>query len=351
MVRVSVPSHRPRVFPAPLPGASVETLESRALEGNPLGDPATRSVAVYRPPSGSTEGLPLLVFLPGFARGGAHLALRPSYLGETEFGLFDRLVRAGACPEAVLVAPDCLTTLGGSQYVNSTSTGRYADFVVNEVVPWARERYRTRATGILGQSSGGFGALHLSMLNPGVFSAVGSSAGDIAFDLLFPPDIPRAVRAFREFGGPEAFLDRLFREPWLLKGPADPSGSALLLLAMSACYSSRNDGSGAFDVPFDPETGGIDPPVWDRWLAYDPLVRLERDEERASLARLRRLHLTASSGDEWFLDVAARRFAHRLEEHGVPVVYDELPGGHFDKRPRFEKLFASLVRALSTDER
>ncbi len=324
----------------------LETIESHVLENNPLGDPSRRQVAVYLPPGGPTEGGPLLVHLPGFAGAGPHEADPPPFLGENLFGLFDRLVRTGASAPAVLISPDCLTALGGSQYVNSTSTGRYADYVVDEILPWAQERFHTGPVGILGQSSGGFGALHLAMERPGTFDAVGSSAGDMAFDLLFLPEIPRAVRAYRQYGGPEGFLDRLFAEPGVLKGPTDPSGSALLLLAMGACYSPRSAAPPEFDLPFDPETGELLLEVWSRWKAFDPLDRVDGAEPREALRRLRRLHLTASSQDEWFLDIALRQFVGKLEQHQIPVVHDELAGGHFDKRPRFERLFPSLVGAL-----
>ena len=324
----------------------VETIDSACLRDNPLGDPSTRALGVYLPPSGQFEGKPLLLLLPGFAGEGSHLAQRPAYLGENEFGLFDRLVRTGACPEAVLVAPDCLTTLGGSQYVNSAATGRYADFVVQEVLGWAKDRFRPGRVGILGQSSGGFGALHLAIEYPGTFSAVGSSAGDLAFDLTYRSDVVRAVRAYERHGGPDAMLRKLFEQPWLLKGPFDPVGAGLIMIAMSACYSPRDDGSGDFDLPFDPRTGELETSTWARWMSFDPLVRIDSDDASRALRSLRRLHLTASSEDEWFLDVAARRFAGRLAMHGIPVTYEEFPGGHFEKRPRYEALFPSLVGAL-----
>lgn len=334
----------------PLTSARIETLESRVLEGNPLGDPARREVAVYVPPSGHTEGLPLLLHLPGFAGSGAREAQRARFLDENLFDLFDRLVRSGACPEAVLVAPDCRTMLGGSQYVNSPATGRYADFVTDEVVPWAQESFRTGAVGVLGQSSGGFGALHLATERPGLFAAVGSSSGDMAFDLVFLPEVPRAVRAYREHGGPEAFLSWLLEQPGRLGPPTDPSASALLLLAMGACYSPRQGMPTEVDLPFDTATGELVEPVWRRWLAFDPVERLHREGARDALRGLRRLHLTASSRDEWFADLGVHRFVRRLKHHRIPVVHDVLPGGHFDKRARFERLFPSLVGALTSSD-
>ncbi|MGA7923468.1 MAG: alpha/beta hydrolase-fold protein [Thermoplasmata archaeon] len=322
-------------------------LESRVLAGNPLGDPATRQLAVYRPPSGVTEGKPLLLHLPGFTGAGWLEAQRERMYSESLFRVFDRLVTSGRCGEAVLIAPDCATLLGGSQYVNSSATGRYEDYVMDEVLPWAKETLHTGPTGILGQSSGGFGALHLAMNHPDQFQAVGSSAGDMAFDLCFLLEIPRAVRRIREAGGPEELLGRLIEEPGLLRSPTDPTVSALILLAMGACYSPRSGEGAAFDLPFDVDTGEIVLEIWERWLRFDPVTRLKEESTQAALRRLRSVHVTASRADEWYLDLAARRFARVASMHGVPVIHEEFEGGHFDRSPRFEALFRRMVEALT----
>lgn len=347
MVRLEArPGQLPR-FPEVVAGATVERFESHVLADNPLGDPSQRGVVVYRPPSGVTDGAPLVLLLGGFGSTGTHQGDRPGFLGETELGLFDRLVRTGVVPEATLLVPDCLTSLGGSQYVNSSATGRYADFLLQELLPWARETFRSRSVGVVGQSSGGFGALHLALESPGTFAAIGVSAGDVAFDLTIRPDIPKAVRTYRKFGGPERFLRQLSAEPWTFRSPTDPSGAALLMLALGACYSPRPGRGAEFDLPFDLETGELLAPVWKRWLSFDPLVRIEEEAARAALRRAGRVYLTASSDDEWFLDLAARRFVARAAHHGLSIGYDEFPGGHFDKRPRFEAVFRSVVPALT----
>jgi Putative esterase len=321
------------------------------LRDNPLGDPCVRDVAVYTPPSGRTEGLPLLVQLAGFTGAGWVELQREVPFHETLFQVFDRLVRTGACPEAVLISPDALTTLGGSQYVNSSATGPYADYVVREIVPWAQARFRTGATGVLGQSSGGFGSLHLVAEHPGVFEAVASSAGDMAFDLTYTSDLLKAARELRGYDSVEAFLGRFFEDPSIMKGPGDPVGSTLNALAMSACYSPRPGEPGTFDLPIDIQTAEIDPKVWGRWLAFDPVERLHEERTVASLRRLRSIHLTASRSDEWFLDLSARRWVCRARTLGLEVQHDEFDGGHFDRVPRFEAMYTRMTRTLSETKR
>lgn len=321
------------------------------MRDNPWGDPFVRDVACYLPPSGTTDGLPLLVLLSGFTGAGWIELERTHPFQDGLIQLFDRLVRTGACPEAVIVAPDCLTSLGGSQYVNSTATGPYADYVVREVVPWAHERFRTGRTGVLGQSSGGFGALHLGMEFPDSFEAVGSSAGDMAFEYSYLSDFPRVFRALRAAGGPERWLESFFTDPTQIRGPGDISGTVLELLAMASCYSPTTGSPGSFDLPFDTDSGELLPEVWSRWLAFDPVRRLATPSARTALQRMRSVHVTGSDSDEFFLDVGARIFAAEAARWNVSVVHEEFAGGHFVRAPRFHALFIRMVTALVAADR
>ncbi len=150
MTRVPATAPQGRVFRAAWEEqASLVRLDSSALRGNPLGDPTERDLAILRPPSGRTEGLPLVLYLPGFTGSGWQEAQREGYLGEGVFRLFFGMMERGECPEAVVVAPDALTRLGGSQYVNSSATGSYATYVSEEIVPWARREFGTSHTGVL----------------------------------------------------------------------------------------------------------------------------------------------------------------------------------------------------------
>jgi hypothetical protein len=345
--RVPSGPRRSRSFP---PGfgerAEVVELDSRVLEGNPLGDPVRRAVAVLRPPSGTTEGSPLLLLLPGFAGAGPNELRRVGPFEENLFQLFDRLQRTGACGPATLIAPDCTTALGGNQYVNSSAVGRYDDYVVQELLPWARDRYRPGRVGVLGQSSGGFGALHLAFEHPGAFDAVGSSAGDMGFEYCALPELARACREYRRHGGPERFLAQLFEDPAVLQGPTSGAGAALITAASGASYSPLDDEPGAFELPCDWETSEFLPRVWARWKRFDPIARIAEADGAAALRRLRLLHVTGSTGDEWLLDQGARWFAALARRAGIPIVHEELEGGHFARNPRFTTLFSRMVAAL-----
>jgi len=346
-LRVPVAKKTERSFVRPLGSrAEVVELESAVLADNPLRDPARRRVAVLKPPSGKTEGSPLLLLLPGYLGAGPNEMARSAPFEENLFELIDRLERTGACGEATVLSPDCTTALGGNQYVNSSAMGRYDDYLVKELLPWAKERYRTGALGVLGQSSGGFGALHLAFEHPGLFEAVGSSAGDMGFEYCYLPDFPKACREYQQRGGPEAFLAKLFEDPSVLKGPTHPSGAALITLGMSASYSPVDRDPGAFELPFDWTTSELDLRVWQRWKAFDPVVRASTPEGAAALRRLKLLMVTGSTSDEWMLDEGARWFASVARRSALPVVHEEFEGGHFVRIPRFTALYTRMVQVL-----
>src|ERR1051326_4858670 len=135
-------------------------IQSAVLENNPLGDATTRIIDVYVPAGHDGHGLPLLVDLVGFTAGGpAHTNWRNFTENIPEQA--DRLIASGAMPPAVIAFPDCFTKLGGNQYINSAGIGRWADFLLQEAVPFVEQQFGCGGAGPrggFGQSSGGYGA-------------------------------------------------------------------------------------------------------------------------------------------------------------------------------------------------
>ncbi|MGI0055146.1 MAG: alpha/beta hydrolase-fold protein [Thermoplasmata archaeon] len=323
------------------------SFSSRALEGNPWGDPVERTLPIYLPPSGETEGKPLLVYLAGYTGTGLSHFLPPRFLEDSLVGRLDRLIRARTVAEAVLVAPNCLTTLGGSQYLNSSATGRYDEYVTREIVPWIQEKYRTGPVAVVGTSSGGFGALSLALRHPEVYEAAASDSGDMYFEYGYLPGFPSAFRAIRKAGGPEALLRRVFRKPIDGFGPRHPMANALEFCAYASCYSPIDSEPGRFELPFDTQTGSLRPEIWRRWLKFDPVRMIQTPRYRRALRRLRYIYVDGGSSDEWTLDVCARIFASIAREQGARVDHLEFSGGHFDVGPRYEAIFPRVLRALT----
>src|SRR6185437_14228988 len=174
-------------------------LESDVLRENPLGDPANRRLPVILPPDyvESTRRYPVLVALTGFTGKGIMLLNEDSW----QPNLAERLERlyAAGMPHAIVVLPDCFTRYGGSQYINSGATGRYEDYVIDEIIPWVDAHYRTLATpqsrGVFGKSSGGYGSMILGMRHPETFGALACHSGDMFFELCYAPIFRRCATA------------------------------------------------------------------------------------------------------------------------------------------------------------
>lgn len=321
----------------------VETVLSRVLKGNPLGDPARREVPVYLPPSyGKKKGrFPVLYYIPGFT-GGGRTAVNFSHWKENMAQRLDRLIAEGRARECVLIVPDCFTAFGGSQYVNSAATGRYEDHVVSELVPYFEDKLGLASgaagRGIFGSSSGGFGALWLSSRHPGVFAHAACHSGDAHFDIAYAIDIPKAVNAFA--GSPLKWLTE-FRASRTKQGF---DHAAINMMAMAACYSPNPKSPLGFDLPFDPRTGEMIPAVWRRWKEFDPVVFAPK--RAAALKRLKTLFVDAGTKDEFYLHLGARKLHAVLRKAGVPHICEEHGQGHFDLGERFERSLTLLTKRL-----
>ena len=332
------PAYRGRV--------DVWTIESEALAGNPLGDPHVRELPVYVPPDEVVEGpLPVLFVLAGFTgRGQAYLESHPWRRGVAH--RYDEAVASGDAPPALLVLPDCFTALGGSQYVNSSAVGRYADHVVQELVPFVDERYEVGAgrRGVCGKSSGGFGALHLAMHHPGTFAAVASISGDCAFGHLFPAEFLACLRGLVPHGGdPARFLEAFRADPSL----TGDDHAVINVLAMAACYSPDPASPLGFALPFDLGTGALVPEVWERWLAFDPLEAVADPARAQALRGLELLHLECGLRDEFHLQWGLRLLVRRLAELEVPFVHEEHEGSHRGIDGRYGPVLARLAGVLA----
>src|SRR3989304_1007343 len=122
----------------------VEMVRSGVLQGNALGDPVERPVHVYLPSDYAKTGerYPVAFLLAGFAGSGASFLDYEAW-DETIRQRMDRLAASGRIRPMLLVLPDATTRFGGSQYINSTATGRYQDYLL-ELVDWADHTFRTR---------------------------------------------------------------------------------------------------------------------------------------------------------------------------------------------------------------
>ncbi len=318
--------------------------DSDVLRGNPLGDPSARNVPVYLPPGGAQAGMPLIGVLAGYTgRGETSLGGTPWDPSFPE--RYERLLERGDVAPAAFVFPDGFTRLGGSQYMNSSATGRYRDYLVQEVFPLVEGEFGVGGSrerrGLMGKSSGGYGALHLSFEHPDVFGALASHAGDAAFDLCYRHDFPLLAGQIEQHGSVEAFVAAFDAA----QVKTTPLILSLAALAMAACYSPDSSEPMGIALPFDPRTGAIRDEVWARWLEQDP-VQVGR-RLGSELRDFALVYVDAGLRDEYHLQYGARQLVDVLREQGVNVHHEEFDGTHRGINYRYDASLPLITRALA----
>ena len=277
-------------------------VDSALLRGNPLGDPHTRPLWVYLPPGyddDESRRYPSVYVIQGMT-GQLDMWRNRTAFRRNFPELLDELFADQGCPPAVVVFVDCWTSYGGSQFLDSPGTGRYHSYLCSEVVPFVDAEYRTinapAHRGIMGKSSGGYGAMVTPMLRPDLFGGLATHAGDALFELCYLP-----------------------------AGSGKDDDPLVNAYAMAACYSA--DADGTVRLPFDPATGMLIPEVWERWLRWDPVRMVPGHAEQ--LKSLRAIYVDAGRRDEYFLDLGAEAFRRALAGVGVTDVHFELfDAGH-----------------------
>ncbi|MHB8510068.1 MAG: alpha/beta hydrolase [Candidatus Dormibacteria bacterium] len=326
-------------------------VESELLAGNPLGDPARRPLYVYLPPGFLPEGdeeIPAIYVLQGYT-GQVDMWVNRSPFQLSMFERLDALFSTGEVPPAAVVFVDAWTAYGGSQFINSTSTGPYMDYLCDEVVPFVDAHFpvapRRESRAVTGKSSGGYGAMVVPMLRPDVFSALASHAGDSLFEYCYLPDFPKVMRTLRDGYGSsyERFLEAVRNAEVF---DHDRFGVALAVYACAACWSPDEAVPGKVQLPFDLRSGALVDEVWARWLAWDPVRMAERHQK--ALRQLTYIYLEAGRSDEYHLDVGAQAMSSELTRLGVPHEFALFDGGHGNMQYRYPAVIRTLAERLSS---
>ena len=308
----------------------VETLHSRALEGNAIGDTTDRRITIYLPPSYDRDAArryPVAYLLHG-ATSDPQEWLDGTYQG---LNLREALDRRASLAEYIVVMPHADNSFGGSFYVNSAAFGRWEDVIVTELVRFVDGRFRTlpvrESRALAGQSMGGFGALYLAGRHADTFGHVYAMS---ACCLGFVGDLAPEGNRWRE---PRGWLRAMAAA--FAPGPShDPAGAPMP-------FAARPDG-----VMREVST------VARAWSEYLPLPRLMRDP--APYRRLCTIALEAGRQDEITnVPQGAAAFSRELERAGIRHTLDEFTGGHTDRtRERFETaVLPFFARVLATQDR
>jgi len=178
----------------------LEHLDSEVLRETRTGVDPRRSVSVYLPPgyAQSERRYPVIYYFHSFYWDNERM-----FADGAVQRLLDRVIQRGTIRPFILVAGNYSTPTVGSFYENSSTSGRWEDFTIQELVPFIDRRFRTLAQresrGLAGEFIGGFGAFKFAMRYPDRFSSlyalhpVGTGTGLIP--MVSRPDWPRIHRA------------------------------------------------------------------------------------------------------------------------------------------------------------
>lgn len=329
---------------------TVKTLlhESEILKNNPLGDKHVREVIAYLPAEyeeNPAKKFPTVYALTGFT-GRGRMFLNDSAFTPNLAERLDKLIDEEKIQPMIVVMPDCFTYYGGSQYINSSATGNYEDYLIQEIVPFVDENFRTindrESRAVMGKSSGGYGSLIMAMRHADVFSMACSTSGDAYFEFCYFPGIAEGFHAIK--GNPKALIEKFWNETEK-KGKHD--FAALNTIGMSACYSPNPQAKLGFDLPFDLETGELREDVWQRWLEHDPVRLVEKSVE--NLKSLKLLYIDAGTKDEFALDLGARILCRRLKAFDIPHIHEEFDDGHFNIGYRQNRSLEMISQVISNE--
>jgi len=314
-----------------------------SLEGNLLGDTATRNLLVYLPPGYDTSQVrypvvyllhtggaserfyPYNEFPPSFEATG--IFTKPQDFPANGFvGMIDSLIDVGDIQPMIIAMPNINTTYGGSFCINSSLNGNYEDYIIHDIVPYVDNEFRTLAgsnsRAIAGHCMGGFGAMYLSMKHPDVFGLVASHSSEFCMDALARACQPMVkMENPTAIGGPD---------------PAKPFTSFMYLF--SAAYSPNLANPPYYiDLPFD-DTCGIREDVLLQWAANDPIQMFP--DHLSAIQGLKGIYLDVGDKDELQSSYFMEPFSAALSMVGKLHLFEVFDGKHYSN------LYTRLSKSL-----
>ncbi len=151
----------------------VDSLTSTILKDNKIHMDPLRKVYIYLPASYNTSkrSYPVVFYFHTIFNNPTQ------FLGSSGIkSLLDKAFESKLSREFILVIPDCSSPTAGSFYENSSTSGRWLDYITQELVPFIDKKYRSipqkESRAVTGETMGGRGALFLAITRPDLFNVV-----------------------------------------------------------------------------------------------------------------------------------------------------------------------------------
>ncbi|MGJ5640648.1 alpha/beta hydrolase [Formosa sp. S-31] len=292
-------------------------VHSTALENNLIGDPATRDVTVYLPPSyasNTSKHYPVLYFLHGFTDDDS------KWFGWEDhwinlFDILNKSMSTGQAKEMIVVMPNAYNTFKGSFYGSSETTGDWETFITKDLVRYIDSHYRTltqrNSRGLAGHSMGGYGTMRLGMKYPDVYSAIYLLSA-CCMDNSFITD--ETVMKNNENLTSKTEL-------------ASASFVESINMALSSSWAPNPENPPFFiDLPF--KNGTIRDDILKKYAANQILYTA--DQYIYNLKQLNAIGMDAGTEDTE-ISLATRKLHELLNKYGIKHQYKSYTGDHLNK--------------------
>lgn len=322
-------------------------LDSKLLK-NRLGDPTSREIIVHISPKGvelMQQGtkLPTVIYLAPFTSSGPARAGWKAF-SESILQRHERLVKSGEMLPCIMVLPDTFTSLGGNQFVDSPILGNWSTWLSSDLKDSIIQRYSCNGKfGLIGKSSGGYGALYNALVKPGHWDGVVSHSGDVGFETMFMPTFAETITHISRYGSPAKYVDEVLNAPKMNSSDFH----TLMICAMAASYDpgdSSDLNPFGIHLPVDMVYCDIDEERWARWLNFDTLKLIE--SKSSSLEALNLLFIDCGNKDQYGIQYGSRKLTSRLSQLGIKHIWQEFEGTHSGIDYRLDVSLPLLSKSL-----
>ncbi|MCD4729981.1 MAG: hypothetical protein K8R74_05245, partial [Bacteroidales bacterium] len=225
-------------------------------------------------------------------------------------------------PVIIVSADNSPGPFGGSWYVNSILWGNYEDFMMNDLVSWIDNTFRTipekDGRALMGQSMGCFGSFRYGILYKEMFKVIAGHTGPMIYDVdLWLESASQQVLAENQPGPPYSYA--------YATGGSFTQGSFLLSGALSPNLNSTQTYINPQNVDFIfDENGEFIDSVVTKWQANDMSLLVKQLTPENNVG----IYYGCGTNDEWLLYPALSAFADTLEMLGLPFEFYSHNGGH-----------------------
>jgi Putative esterase len=238
-------------------------------------------------------------------------------------------------PRFVQILPDGAGPYGDPYQVDSANNGPYGAALTTEVIPLIEKTYRCFGTPqsrfTHGASTGGWVSLALQIFYPDFFNGCWSQCPDsVTFERFELIDVYGDANAYVNRSGNDRLATRTIdgdvistvRHEALLEGVLGRGGRWELggrdWASWNAVYGPK--GTDGFPVPlWDGKTGAINKTVQEHWKKYDLMYVLSQNWSTLGPKLAGgKLHVWVGDADDYFLNVAVRRFEVAVQRLNNP---------------------------------